>query len=85
MSGRLEEGNRLTIDEIMNLARDLVEESGDRQEDVAAAIERDQSQVSRALQGEQRYVRACVDIIEHYTDFQIDYPVGYVSKRSGEK
>lgn len=81
----LREGAHLTTDQILQLAQSLVAEAGDRQEDVAAAIDKNQSQVSRALKGERRYVKTGVDIIEHYTDFQIDYPVGHVTKHPHSK
>lgn len=80
MPQRLQEGSHLTRDELIDLARDLFTEAGDRQEDVAAAIGYQQSQVSRALQGERRYVKTCIAMIEHYTGFKIKYPVGHVRK-----
>jgi transcriptional regulator with XRE-family HTH domain len=80
VSSNLSRGDCLPPEEIAHIARTLVSDGNHSQKEVAAAIGCDQSQVSRALSGETRYTKTCVDIIEHYAGVMIDYPVGCVSK-----
>lgn len=80
MSSNFSLGDCLSPEEIAHIARTLISDGNHSQKEVAAAISCDQSQVSRALSGETRYTKTCVDIIEHYAGVVIDYPVGCVAK-----
>lgn len=81
---KLSEGDILTADQIVAIARQLFNESGDSQEILGGKVERNQAQISRALKGESRYLKTCVDIIEVYTECSIQFPVGRVISVSDE-
>jgi len=77
------DGDVLTPKQIQDQAHQLWNESGDSQETLAAQIGRSQTAVSKALrsvdESETRYVKICVDVIEHYCDdVTIHYPQGQV-------
>lgn len=77
------DGDVLTPKQIRDQAHQLWNESGDSQETLAAQIGRSQTAVSKALRSvdepETRYVKICVDVIEHYRDdVAIHYPQGQV-------
>lgn len=83
MSLNLTDGQTLSPDDIQDLARRLREEAGDSQETLALSVGRSQAAVSKALRAggspETRYVKVCIDVIEHYCDgVTIDYPRGEV-------
>ena len=88
MDCSLTDGQTLTPEEIQERAHLLWNRSGDSQETLAAGIGRSQAAVSKALgageDGETRYVRICIDVIEHYCeDIQVHYPRGQVSREDG--
>jgi len=77
------DGDTLTPEEIKDQAHRLWNESDDSQEALAEEISRSQAAVNRALrsmdESETRYVKVCVDVIEHYcNDVTIHYPQGEV-------
>jgi len=81
------DGEILTPHEIRDRAHQLWEQSEDSQETLAAQIERSQAAVSKALrtadESETRYVKICIDVIEHYCDsVTIRYPRGQVEASS---
>jgi predicted transcriptional regulator len=78
------DGQTLTPEKIQDHAHLLWNQSGDSQETVAAGIGRSQAAVSKALRAgkspETRYVRICIDMIEHYCEgVKIQYPKGQVT------
>jgi len=77
------DGEALTPQEIRDEAHQLWSESDDPQEKLAEQIGRSQAAVNKALrrmdESETRYVKICVDVIEHYCDgITIQYPRGQV-------
>lgn len=77
------DGDVLTPQQIRDQAHQLWNDSGDSQEALAAQIDRSQTAVSKALravdESDTRYVKICVDVIEHYCDeVRIHYPRGRV-------
>lgn len=77
------DGDILTPQQIRDRAHQLWNDSGDSQETLAAQIDRSQAAVHKALrrtdESETRYVKTCVDVIEHYCDgITIRYPRGQV-------
>ena len=84
MDKKLRVGDILTENEIFRLARRLFDQAQESQEALGARIGRDQAQVSRALSGEKRYIRTCVEIIEAY-DYEIVFPLGQVKSAPQKK
>lgn len=81
------DGDALTPTDIKDRAHRLWNESDDSQETLAEAVGRSQAAVSKALrsvdESEMRYVKICIDVIEHYCDgVTIHYPRGKVKVSS---
>ncbi len=81
------DGDTLTPTDIKDRAHQLWNASDDSQETLAEAVGRSQAAVSKALrsvdESEMRYVKICVDVIEHYCDdVTIHYPRGRVERSS---
>lgn len=81
------DGEILTPQKIRDRALRLWKQSEDSQETLAAHVECSQAAVSKALrtadESETRYVKICIDVIEHYCDdVTIRYPRGQVETAS---
>ena len=77
----LEEGKVYKAAQLADLARELREDAGDTQEDVAVQLEVDQAIVSKAEKGERKYRLTCVRMVELYTQFSVEYPLYRLSKK----
>ena len=87
MDCNFDDGATLTPKEIKDRAHRLWNKSDDSQEALAEQIGRSQAAVNKALrrrdESETRYVKICIDVIEHYCDdVTIHYPRGQVSLSS---
>lgn len=75
MEPDLRAGAILSPKELSSLARRVRVDSGDKQEDTAARLGIDQSQVSKAENGDESYASVCVRMIRLYTTYDIKYPL----------
>lgn len=68
---KIRDGQIIDTKELATLAREAREQAGHTQADTAALLKVSQPVVSGAENGKSQYVRTCIRMIEHYTDFEV--------------
>ncbi len=56
-----------------SLAKRLQARSGDTQEKTAERLQKDQAQISKALNGASKYRGTCMDVIALYSKYEVEY------------